>query len=270
MKSFAKMLLLSLYLSCMFSVLNAQAVYNKTLGKSGTVKVDLDGDGKSEIIKYDDGFFYINSNGKTVMYDNVDGLSINDIYSKDRYIEIITWGGGSLRDDDDFRIYRYNGREVSQYASANLIYYGGISDMKQLMRNGNYCYYGAYTHSLQIRSDGKGVISLVNDYDLYGDKWRIRDLRTYYRVRKNYIRYKKDGYAMELDKASYYPSWPRIAYKYPRAGSNKRVFIVKRGEPIKIIKWKITSKYIYMQVRRVGKQGTGWIVYEEKKDGKSY
>ena len=139
MKSFAKMLLLSLYLSCMFSVLNVQAVYNKTLGKSGTVKVDLDGDGKSEIIKYDDGFFYINSNGKTVMYDNVDGLSINDIYSKDRYIEIITWGGGSLRDDDDFRIYRYNGREVSQYASANLIYYGDISDMKLLMRNGNYC-----------------------------------------------------------------------------------------------------------------------------------
>lgn len=139
--------------------------------------------------------------------------------------------------------------------------------MTRLMRKGNYCYYRDFdVYLTAIRSDGKGVISMETNYELYGEQYEIRRVRTYYRVRQNYIRYKKDGYAIETGKGYYYSRWLRIAYKYPKTGSNRTVFIVKRGEGMKIIKWKVTPENVYMQVKREGKSGIGWILYERGKD----
>ena len=270
MKHFIKIFLLSLCFSGMFSVINAQAVYNKTLWNPGNVKVDLNRDGKTELIKlrsksndeYDVAGEYIlqiTSNGRTIMNRYVDGVAVSDIYSGDRYIEIITVGGtyGGLR------IYRYDGKKVSLYASASL-FSGNMSSLKKLLVKKNYCYWTNDEYRTAIQSDGKGSISWGNYYELYSDNSYTGNLRMYYRVTKNSICYKRDGYAVEMEKSYCHPSRPWIAYKYPRMEQNKKVFIIRRGEAAKIIKWKITSKYIYIQVRRGSTQETGWVAFEPK------
>ena len=54
------------------------------------------------------------------------------------------------------------------------------------------------------------------------------------------------------------------AYKYPRVKSNKKMFSLKKYEKIKILKLKITSKYTYVQVKKLKTNQTGWIIFRTK------
>lgn len=260
MRYIKKFIFFSLYLLLTFSAINVKAANNETFR---TIKADLNKDKKAETIRIKrnsnynlDGMYnvQITGNGKTVLNQYVDGISLNDIYSSDRYTEVITWlSGGKLK------IYRYNGEKMSLYATANFI--SDTKAMPKLLKK-NYCYWDGQT--LNIKSNGKGLIFWESQYDIYSDESYDGKIRVYYRVNQNSIRYATDRYAIETGKNYCYPGRPWIAYKYPRSDVNQKNFIIRRGERLKILKLKITAQYIYAQVRRMRTNETGWVLFSTK------
>ena len=276
MKKLVKLFCISMILTCFFSVINVEAAYNRSVTKTGSIKVDLNKDGKPETVKLQKNNNYsvngsyklqIVSNGKTVMSTYVDGVSLNDINSTDRYIDIITWLDWTGSDKaPNMKIYRYDGKKMNLYASAGFTY--NIGSMTKVLQK-NYCYWDnrVLEGGRIIRTNGKGVIFWECDYDISAVEDFYGKVKTYYKVTSGAIRYKSDMYAVDTGKEYCYPCRPWIAYQYPRVNINKKVFIVRRGEKIKILKLKITSNYVYAQVKRANVSGTGWVIFQPDKYG---
>lgn len=57
-------------------------------------------------------------------------------------------------------------------------------------------------------------------------------------------------------------SW--TAYKYPRSGSNRKVFTVNKGGKVKVTDLKFSTKYTYLKVKNLKSKKTGWVVLRTK------
>lgn len=118
MRCIKRAVMLALLLVATAGTLNVQAAYNRCLtekNKSQTIKIDLNKDGKKEIVKsvfhyysreWDSGYYDICINGKPV-FKKCDNWTVRmmDINTSDKYIEFIQW------DIFDLKVYRYNGKK---------------------------------------------------------------------------------------------------------------------------------------------------------------
>ena len=266
MKWIKKTFIMAALFIAVSGALNVQAAYSKNLTTSKkiqTVKVDLNKDGKKEVIKaeYDieaDDWrrLYINDE---LMLKKAYSLWIVDVDPTDRYIEIVA----EYDITHKLRFYRYNGKKLVLYTTASTDY-----DMAKLKKK-NHVYYGFSIED--IKPAGKGKImayanistrSVVNEF---GSPCYLK-LGLTYTVKKNDIRFDQTAIykATILYEKSGKTTRKWEAYQYPRLKSNKKVFTVKKGESIQFTNIKITPPYAYMKIRKVKTKQTGWVVFRTK------
>ena len=184
---------------------------------------------------------------------NITNASLNDIDSKDKYIEIVTCSSVKK----SLTIYRWNGKKPVVYASARL-----TSELAKLGTKNN-CY--APGNYVGCESKGKGILTVKVAMVIQGDPC-ILDMN--YKVSNGSIKFVSSHYAVVdrgvLIKGSQAgKAWN--AYQYPNTNvNNKRVFVLKKGEKIRALKLKITQQYTFMQVKRMKNNQTGWIVFRTK------
>lgn len=265
MKWIKKTFIMAALFIAVSGALNVQAAYSKNLKtykKIQTVKVDLNKDGKKEIIRaeYDteevERTLYINDE---LMLKNAYSLWIVDVDPTDQYIEIVA----EYYSTHKLRFYRYNGKKLVLYTTASTDY-----EMAKLKKK-NHVYYGFSIED--IKPAGKGKImtyvnmstrSVVNEF---GSPCYLK-LGLTYTVKKNDIRFDQTATykATILYEKSGEATRKWEAYQYPRLKSNKKVFTVKKGESIQFTNIKITPPYAYMKIRKVKTKQTGWVVFRTK------
>lgn len=262
MKWMKKTVIMVLLLVIVGGTFHVQAAYHTRLITDYVEKVDLNKDGKKEILKLkQNNKTYSNQlyiNGK-LMKNNIFDIWIIDIDTRDRYIEIAVTGDSVNK----LWIYRYNGKKLVLYASAKFDSYAtGLKKKNYVLQ--------AYNEIDDIKPSGKGKVAIhtllrtksakgKNGKGCYLDTWLN------YAVKKNTIKFDQsmiykvtmgDKYCMATQK------WN--AYKYPRAKGNKMIFTVKKGESIKFTDIKITPDITYMKVKKIKTKQTGWIAFHTK------
>lgn len=261
MKWMKKILFMVLMLATLSGAVNVQAAYNKDLTgdfKTHSAKVDLNKDRKKEKItaKY---------SGKTYSYD----LYINnkrlikssrqiwlvDIDIRDKYIEVISYDEDY---NDKLKIYRYNGKKLTLYASAKVDSY-----LTNLKKKHVYSYFSID----KIKNSGKGNITIYNTLyipsvttlDGYTGRCQIG---INYKVKKNSIQYDQNSTStVATDEEMFKATKTWQAYKYPKTKSNKKAFKIKKGEYVEITAMKITPIYTYIKMNKVNMKQSGWVVF---------
>ena len=265
-KHIMKKIFLLVCMMLTFMTWNAEAAYNKKLDSwQDRIEIDLNGDGKKEIIDVYRGKVKINE--KNVFKTNGD-ITLNDINKKYKYIELVD----ADPKKKTLKIHRYNGKKLNLYASAKLI--------KNLTGMGkkNCVYVSKYFNYVsEVSSTGNGKLAIGTSllfsaayaeegYELAPEMFII----PVYTVKKNNISF--SGEAKSENSSTMWGKETIIrkalrrfdAYKYPRVKSNKKMFSLKKYEKIKILKLKITSKYTYVQVKKLKTNQTGWIIFRTK------
>lgn len=261
MKTYIKTIFLTFCFMMLFKMPDVQAAYNNDLiwpalnidlfKNAPSADVWLSRDTKEENVSFT--LYISDAMGHEAKISNVTNASVNDINSKDKYIEIIACSSARKK----LTIYHWNGKKPVVYASAKL-----TSELTRLSKK-NYCYAPGY-YILDCKSNGKGRLTVKAAMVIRNNPC-IVDLN-----------YKVSNGKIEFDSSSYVPvdngvflkvnqagkAWQ--AFRYPRIHSNPKVFALAQGEKIRTLQFKITSQYTYMQVKRVKNNQTGWIVFRTK------
>lgn len=266
MKWVKKAVFLMMLLVVMTGTLSVQAAYSHFMTEEldETVQLDLNRDGKKEIVKaqYKDGTlneYSLRINNKTVIK-KCWRIWLLDIDTKDKYIEIFTLSNNAK---NQIQIYRYNGKKLVLYASASAKY-----DIENLKKN-NWVY---GTEINGIKSLGNGRIVISSDISLE-DGETMAGLNTLqaeftYKVKKNSIKYNQSGICKAKGSGGdncifkFYKKWQ--GYKYPRSNSNKKVFTVNVGEKVKVTNFKFTPVYTYMKITKLKTKQAGWVILRTK------
>lgn len=277
MKYLKRAIVLIMLFVGILGTINVQAAYNKCPTgryipyKTKTIKVDLNKDGKKETVKVEchgtygtDCSLYIN---KKLAIKNCGLIWITDIDTRDHYIEIIELGS----EDPILKIYRYNGRKLTRYASAKCAY-----TFQNAMKN-NYIY--AETTG-RIETTGKGKIIIYSSVDVHSDNDHSGELGNSvengfcYTVRKNSIKLDQSALCKVTDEnrgtgtRKIMKKW--VIYKYPRLKANRKIFTVNKGDKVKIMNFKFTSKYTYMKIQKLKTKKVGWVIFRTKDLDKQY
>ena len=263
-KTYVNAIILTLCFTLFFAMPDVRAVYNDALrNKERDLGVELNNDelwvevalkrkGNNSNAPYALVIRNLET-GTESCISNISNASLNDINSKDKYIEIVTCSSPQRR----LTIYRWNGKKPVVYASAVL-----TSELAKLSKK-NYCY-APGNYVLGCVSDGKGRLT-VQVAMVIQNVPCILDLN--YKVAKGRIQFDSSSYAI-IDKgvtmreSQQSKAW--YVYKYPRMSSNKVVFTLKKGEKIRTLKLKITSQYTFMQIKRLSDNKTGWVAFRTK------
>ena len=261
-KTYANVIILTLCFTLFFAMPDVQAVYNNDLsGISYTVNLKRDQPWLEVSLEH-------NKNNRNAPYtlvmenldagikariSNISNVSLNDINSRDQYIEIVTSSSPKKR----LTIYRWNGKKPVVYASAVL-----TPELTKLSKK-NYCY-APGNYVFDFESNGKGRLT-IRAAMVIRNVPCILDLN--YKVANGTIQFDSSSYAivdkgMVMRESQKSKAWH--VYKYPRVSSNKAVFTLKKGEKIRTLKLKITSQYTFMQVKRLKDNKTGWVVFRTK------
>ena len=277
MKYLKKVIILQILFVVIIGAVNVQAAYNKCPTgryipyKTKIIKVDLNKDGKKETVKVEchgdygtDCSLYIN---KKLVIKNCGLIWITDIDTRDHYIEIIELGS----EDPILKIYRYNGKKLTKYASAKR------ADTFQDAMKKNYIY--AETTG-RIETTGKGKIVIYSSVDVHADNDHSGELGSSvengfcYTVKKNSIKLDQSVICKVTDEnrgtgiRKIMKKW--VIYKYPRLNSNRKVFTVNKGDKVKIMNFKFTQKYTYMKLQKLKTKQTGWVIFRTKDLDKQY
>lgn len=237
-----------------------------------TLKLDLNKDGKKETIKMQcrsygdswdsaDNYYDVYINKKKVLKEG-EQIWIMDINQKDKYIEIVV----SYKHKSGLHIYRYNGKKLVLYASAK------VTTFHNLMKK-NTIYFAGYDERYKIKTSGKGRLIVCNEVyvpsaemDELGDAFCNVEFN--YIVKKNLIKYDQSA-SCKVNNVEGTNGILRInkkwnAYKYPRFSSNKKVFVINKGDKVKVTNFKFTAKYTYMKVKKLKTNKTGWVFFRTK------
>lgn len=265
-KHIMKKIFLLVCMMLTFMTWNTEAAYNKEFyfGRD-RIEVDLNGDGKKEIVDIYRGKVQINKKNALKTDGNI---TLNDINKKDKYIELVDVDKTKKK----LKIYRYNGKKLNLYASAKL-----VKNLTELEKK-NCVYIGKYFNYISdVFTTGNGKLAIQTSvlfsaayaeegYEL-APEMKIAPV---YTVKKNNISFsgeaKSESSATIWGKETIFRRVIRRldAYKYPRIKSNKKMFSLKKCERIKILKLRITSKYTYVQVKKLKTNQTGWIIFRTK------
>ena len=261
MKVYMKAIIFALCFIMFWISPDAQAAYNDDL-VSGTLNLDLNkGKASADVwLSRDTNKLAVSytlhisdAMGNEASIANITNASLNDIDSRDKYIEIVTCSSAKKR----LTIYRWNGKKPVVYVSAAL-----TPELTKLSGK-NYCYAPGY-YVLGCEGNGKGRLT-VKVAMIIRDDPCILDLN--YKISNGCLQFENSSYA-EVDKglrikgSQAGKAW--TAYQYPRMTSNRKVFTLSKGEKVRTLKLKITRQYTFMQVKRMKNNQTGWVVFLTK------
>ncbi len=271
--------LLLIVFMCMMSLVTFAEVRGLRYDKN--YRVDLDGDGKKETLKLKEDHptgIYINKkkiwsakSNKKWDSDHYDGgyWYLCDIKKNDKYKEIM------LCLIQRIYIYRYKNGRIKLYATSGLntegIGYNGLFARSMT----------SDTHPIV---SGDGLIKLTTMLWATDTNYNGQELfvNLAFRVKNKKLVVAKDEYheinaKAQIEFAQKNKKYLRTkgkktyVYQYPRGNNNKCLFVLKKGIKYKPLQIKITSKYVFVEIKVLNsenKGGSGWIGLDKKKVNK--
>ena len=269
MKCLKRIILLAILIFTLAGVCNVQAAnyicgaWENEEGHTRTARVDLNKDGKAETIKAvctsSEAELDIYINNKKVLK-GIYEIWAMDIDKKDKYIDIVATDKEGVR----LHIYRYNGKNLVRYASAN------GSDITKIAKK-NRIYFADEQCLHNIKTSGNGTITVYTQVyvDAFASDGYIQAGFTY-NVRKNSIKLNQsqfctaysdwwDGKKYVTCKIKKNKKWKILKYQN-MSSRNKVLTTAKKGDRVKIMGFKITDKFAYMKITKLSNKKTGWVV----------